>query len=142
MHSVTFVIQASSDKRNRLALCAHLLQYWLAQGLSPYCLTPDQDYANFLDDFLWSEDSIFIPHTQSAFQSTRIQAYIGTKLPHTHHHIFNCTQQAIDLSNQKYALAIVEWVSQNTADKAHMRTVFSHYKTQHQVTPITIRLDA
>ena len=142
VHSVTFVIQAPSDNRNRLSFCTHLLQHWIAQGLSPYCLVQDQNYADFLDDFLWSQHATFIPHTQSDFHEHRVQAYIGTQLPETQTHrpIFNYTNQAIDLSAQSHPRSIIEWVNQDTKDKANMRAVFARYKAC-DLNPRTIRLD-
>ena len=126
---------------NRLAFCGHLLQQWLAQNAAPFCLTPDADYAAFLDDYLWSEAYPFLPHSREPYNPKTPQVYIGTDVSQAGNcpSIFNCTNQALDLSSAHGSVEIVEWVSNDSAEKAHMRNVFTQYKSQ-KITPKTVRI--
>lgn len=139
--TVTFVINHPESTINRLAFCGHLLQQWLSQNAAPFCLTSDADYAEFLDDYLWSDAYPFLPHMRADYDPKIPQVYIGTEISQAGScpSIFNCTNQALDVSHAHDSVEIVEWVSNDPAEKDHMRNVFTQYKSQ-KINPKTVRI--
>jgi len=136
---VTFVIDHPHSNMSRLTLCGHLLQHYFKQGIASFCLVEDQDYAAFLDDYLWSESWLFLPHHIGEHDPAFCQVSIGTQREQAKHCpcIFNYTSQALQADNPQQH--IVEWVSNEAAEKAQMRTVFAQYKAQ-SIQPHTVRM--
>lgn len=144
MTNVHFVLAPEKSSLNRLTLLGLLLQHCLDHGLSPFCLVPDQDYANFLDDYLWSDHFLFLPHCL-AEENPKSHAIplvsIGTNIRDASGHkaLFNCTPQALSVFADDATVEHIEWIGNETSEKNHMRDVFRQYQAQ-KITPKLIRM--
>ncbi len=107
----------------------HTLLQAYQQGNMVGCLSPDNDYSNYLDDWLWShQDSRFLPHTQLHNEKSSRQIYIS----HQPQDLQHC-QQVINLTKRPFTDFLeqcthIELVTQN--DKQRQRENYRNYQQQ------------
>jgi DNA polymerase IIIc chi subunit len=138
---IHFILSAENCQQSRLDLLGTLLQTFLAAHRPCFCYVADQAYADFLDDYLWSDQFGFLPHTQDKFSDTFCQVTIGTNIADADgcSYLFNCTGKALPDASLQQGMTCIEWVSQQPHEKAQMRTLFKQYQSQ-QMTPTMVRM--
>ena len=144
MTCVNFVLDHPESTLNRLELLGTLLENCLKSATSTFCLAPDTDYADFLDDFLWSERFLYLPHkhvTSTHQLATFPQVYIGTELSYSSgcRLIFNCTNQVLSEFLDESNIEYIEWITNDPSEKSHLRKIFKHYQSN-KINPKLIRL--
>ena len=139
MSQVIFIVDQPNAQHNRLALCAQLLSMWIQRETPAFCLTENQDYADFLDNYLWTEQQ-FLPHIQGKYNPAYCQVTISSTIEDAGdcQNIFNCTNQALNPQKDN-AYDIIEWVSNQPNEKAIMRERFAQYKAL-SIKPQTMRI--
>ena len=78
---LVFLLPGANAPQERIKLLYPLLWHWHCQNQRVCVLSPDQAYADFLDDYLWSaEASGFLPHCVASANSNLLQTVIITEL--------------------------------------------------------------
>ena len=143
MTNLYFILSPNDSGLNRLDFLGSLLGQCLQHNLSPFCLVSDSDYAEFLDDYLWSSSFLFLPHLVISQPQKHIlpQVYIGTELSFAAgcQVLFNCSNQALSEFLKDKDIEYMEWMSNDANEKAHMRKIFKQYQSN-KITPKLIRM--
>ena len=127
-----FLVCPEAPKLGRYHWMVNILLQLMPSVPSIYCWASGPEHQTYIDEYLWSNDSYFIPHSVGPVRPGIAEIIIGDD----HHEalktrcVINACHQPLPQSvlNQETPLECFEWVSPDAKDL--LRSRFKSYQNQ------------